>query len=210
MTIAKYSLDVPAAVIGKNGLATATGWITTYNSDTSTREYTGARKDYIQSGVGLSAGAYLDIPMLPNASDQAIRRTADGNAWEIVPDYRGQTVYSTDTGEPTTFEEIGELPPTLTLLAPQSTFDKWNGKGWVLDETAQHAAQMQEVAKEKARLMSEATAVITPLQDAVDTGIAMEEEISQLTAWKTYRALLSRVDVSDAPDIKWPELPDVA
>ncbi|WP_161527554.1 tail fiber assembly protein, partial [Escherichia albertii] len=48
---------------------------------------------------------------------------------------------------------------------------------------------------------------IVPLQDAVDLGIATEEEISLLAEWKKYRVLLNRVDTSTAPDIEWPALP---
>lgn len=66
-------------------------------------------------------------------------------------------------------------------------------------------AQAEET---RAQFMSEANQRIIPLQDASDLGIATDEELAQLKAWKTYRVLLSRVDVSKAPDIKWPEKPE--
>ncbi|MBG6243262.1 MAG: tail fiber assembly protein [Candidatus Symbiopectobacterium sp. Dall1.0] len=59
----------------------------------------------------------------------------------------------------------------------------------------------------KASLMRDATNVIAPLQDAVDFDLATEAERAQLIAWKTYRVLLNRVDMSKAPDIEWPEQP---
>lgn len=207
MTTAKYSLDTPVATIGANGFAVTEGWITTYNSDLTTREYAGAREDYIQVGVGLAAGAYADAPILPTDQDKAVRRTKEGNAWEIVPDYRGQTAYSTANRQPQPITDMGELPATLTLLAPQTPYDKWDGKKWVTDKEAQHAAMVQEAITQKAQLMSDATAAIAPLQDAVDTDIATEEEIRLLTAWKTYRALLSRINPEDAPAITWPDVP---
>lgn len=52
-----------------------------------------------------------------------------------------------------------------------------------------------------------ATAVIAPLQDALDLGIATEDEKQKLTAWKTYRVQINRIKVSDAPNITWPEKP---
>lgn len=64
-----------------------------------------------------------------------------------------------------------------------------------------------QAAQKKMKLMSDATAAIAPLQDAVDTGIATADETRQLTAWKTYRALLSRINPDDAPDIHWPDVP---
>lgn len=60
---------------------------------------------------------------------------------------------------------------------------------------------------QKAALRVQADSVIAPLQDAVDLGIATPEETAQLTAWKTYRVQLNRVDTSTAPDIVWPEMP---
>lgn len=45
------------------------------------------------------------------------------------------------------------------------------------------------------------------LQDAVDAGIATDEETALLAAWKTYRVQLMRIDTSKAPDIEWPPVP---
>lgn len=53
--------------------------------------------------------------------------------------------------------------------------------------------------------MDEANRTIVPLQDAVDIGIATNEEITRLAEWKRYRVALSRIDTSKAPNIKWPE-----
>ncbi|HHJ4349391.1 tail fiber assembly protein [Citrobacter freundii] len=61
--------------------------------------------------------------------------------------------------------------------------------------------------KEKELRISEASAKISPLQDAVDLGMATDEEVVQLTEWKKYRVLLNRVDISEAPDINWPDAP---
>lgn len=61
--------------------------------------------------------------------------------------------------------------------------------------------------KQKANLISNASTAISPLQDAVDLGIATDEEVTQLNAWKTYRVEVNRVDTSTAPDIEWPTPP---
>jgi len=53
----------------------------------------------------------------------------------------------------------------------------------------------------------EASRIIAPLQDAVDISIATDEEIARLSEWKRYRVELSRIDVTKAPDISWPEKP---
>lgn len=68
----------------------------------------------------------------------------------------------------------------------------------------QHIAEAEQ---QKQSLLAEANNAIAPLQDAVDLGMVTDEEKAKLTAWKTYRVLLNRVDTSTAPDIEWPEKP---
>lgn len=64
-----------------------------------------------------------------------------------------------------------------------------------------------EAEQQKQSLLAEANSAIAPLQDAVDLGIATDEENAKLTAWKTYRVYLNRVDTSTEPDIEWPVKP---
>lgn len=64
-----------------------------------------------------------------------------------------------------------------------------------------------QAEQQKQSLLAEANSAIAPLQDAVDLGMATDEEKAQLTAWKKYRVLLNRVDTSTAQDIAWPEKP---
>ncbi|EBT4616938.1 tail fiber assembly protein [Salmonella enterica] len=65
-------------------------------------------------------------------------------------------------------------------------------------------AQAEET---QAILMGEASQKIKPLQYAADLSIATDTELAQLKAWKNYYVLLSRVDTSLAPNIKWPDKP---
>ncbi|WP_145587600.1 tail fiber assembly protein [Yersinia rochesterensis] len=203
----KYSIDIAQAKLGKDGLAITAGWITVYSANSETREYTGVSNEYLPLGVGLPAYGYTDAPALPAEDNKAVRRNTDGVAWEVVTDLRDTVAYSTDTGQPEQVSSIGDLPNTLTLLAPQTQYDKWNGTEWVTDKAAQRAAATREVEAIKAELLNEAAARIAPLQDAVDTQLATDDDKRQLTAWKTYRVLLSRIDTSKAPDIEWPEAP---
>ncbi|MTD37811.1 tail fiber assembly protein [Erwinia sp. CPCC 100877] len=66
-----------------------------------------------------------------------------------------------------------------------------------------------QAEKKKIELLRNVSVNILPLQDAVDFNIATEQEQQQLTAWKKYRVLLNRVDTSKAPDIEWPQAPDL-
>ncbi|QKJ05458.1 tail fiber assembly protein [Yersinia bercovieri] len=204
----KYSLDIPTAQIGANGLAIRAGWIAVYSADTQSQEFIGVNNEYLPLGVSLPASGYADSPVLPTEPDKAVRRNDTGNAWEIVDDLRGKTAYSTETGQPEEISFIGELPDILTLLAPQTYYDKWNGAKWVTDKVLQKAAAVQEAEEKKTRLLNAAAAKIAPLQDAVDTGMATDDDKEQLTAWKTYRVLLNRIDTSKAPDIEFPQPPE--
>lgn len=89
-----------------------------------------------------------------------------------------------------------------------------NGE-WVFDgkKVSQRAYSAEEMmAKAEARkneLLASAGKAVAPLQDAVDLGIAMEDEIVQLRLWKTYRVQLNRINSQNAPDIDWPVAPSV-
>lgn len=54
-------------------------------------------------------------------------------------------------------------------------------------------------------LRKNADSEITWRQDAVDEGIATDEELNDLSAWKKYRVLLMRVDTSNP---EWPTMPE--
>ncbi|MFN1149465.1 tail fiber assembly protein [Serratia liquefaciens] len=45
------------------------------------------------------------------------------------------------------------------------------------------------------------------MEDAVELKMATKEEKVQLTAWKTYRVLLSRIDPAKASSMEWPKKP---
>lgn len=75
------------------------------------------------------------------------------------------------------------------------------------DEEIESGRLISQAESKKQSLLSEAAKVIAPLQDAVDLGMVTDEEKAKLTAWKTYRVLLNRVDTSLAPNIDWPEKP---
>ncbi|WP_272669376.1 tail fiber assembly protein [Providencia sp. PROV178] len=62
-----------------------------------------------------------------------------------------------------------------------------------------------EAEQQKQSLLAEANNAIAPLQDAVDFGVATDNEIVSLREWKEYRITLNRVDTSTVPDIEWPE-----
>ncbi|MCE9733830.1 tail fiber assembly protein [Pectobacterium sp. IFB5596] len=203
--MSNYSTQIKNAELNERGLAINSGWITVYHVNPVTREYQSASYEYVMQGVGLPADSYADEPQLPPVG-QALRRSADGKAWEQVPDYRGQTVYSTETRQPQTVSQFGELPEGVTLLKPATEFDKWNGKKWLIDKAAQAAAALKSAQQELATRKAAATSRINELTYAVNLDIATDEEKAALTEWQKYAVLLSRIDVN-AAKIDWPEAP---
>lgn len=111
-----------------------------------------------------------------------------------------------DDGVDVTGEEYSALFP-----APPGKFiDTLDGRPQWVDMPPPSKEQMIAVA-ENARSAKRSVAdnEISWRQDAVDTGIATEEETADLTAWKKYRVLLMRIDTSKAPNIEWPTPPVV-
>ena len=54
----------------------------------------------------------------------------NGSAWTLVPDSRGETVYSIADGSATQVRTVGAIPAGYTMVKPASG-QKWNGSAWV-------------------------------------------------------------------------------
>lgn len=72
-----------------------------------------------------------------------------------------------------------------------------------------HEQQVASAVQKRNSLRTAADSEIIWLQDAVDAGIATDEETALLAAWKSYRVQLMRIDTSKAPYIEWPTSPTV-
>ncbi|MBA5855871.1 tail fiber assembly protein [Morganella morganii] len=172
-----------------------------YNQDHKMHPYTGF--SYANEG---SLPPLNALRIEPDFKEGFCPCEKDG-AWINVPDYRGVTAYNKETARPVKIDDVGELPDNLTTIAPDVEFPKWDGKRWVTDKVAKTENDIAEAEVKKQSLLSEATVIIDPLQDAVELGMATPEEESALKEWKRYRILLSRVDTSTFPNIKWPIRP---
>lgn len=79
---------------------------------------------------------------------------------------------------------------------------------WIDAPEITHHELVLLAKEEKARLREQADGEISWLQDAVSENIASTEEESALSEWRTYRILLMRVDINQAPNISWPTKPN--
>lgn len=101
---------------------------------------------------------------------------------------------------------IADIPPEF-IKAGNSAL----GGAFIYQDGIIKASPVDYVEKAKVKkqqLLKEATSTISPLQDALDLGIATEIEQKRLGLWKTYRVTISRVNPELAPDIDWPSQPE--
>ncbi|HFJ3948690.1 TPA: tail fiber assembly protein [Salmonella enterica] len=173
-----------------------------FNLRSDTNEFIGAGDAYIPPHTGLPANC-TDIAPPDIPSSHIAVFDAETQTWSLKEDHRGETVYDKTTGNQMYISEPGPLPENVTSVSPGGGYKKWDSKAkvWVNDEGAEVAARLREAEGTKSRLLQMASGKIAPLQDAVDLGIATDDEKAQLDEWKKYRVLVNRVDTSN-PD--WP------
>lgn len=204
--MSKYNTELPAADLNKSGIAIAEGWLTVYSIEPEQREYRSASMEYLPVGVGLPALSYADKPELPG-DGLALVRSADGKRWESVPDYRGQIAYSIESGKPETVLSLGDLPNNLTLLAPDTPYDRWDGHQWVTDTAAQRESEVAEAEQIKQSLLTEAQSKIATWQTELQLGIISDDDKARLITWLNYIKAVQAVDTSKVPG-GWPDKPE--
>ncbi|MCE9976001.1 tail fiber assembly protein [Escherichia coli] len=189
-------------------IATVAGEITVYNYRGDTREYISSSVEYLPVGVGIPANSCTDAPGTHKAG-YAICRSADFNSWEYVPDHRGETVYSTETGESKEITAPGDYSENTTTIAPLTPFDKWDGEKWVTDTEAQHSAAVDVAEAQRQSLIDAAMASISLIQLKLQAGRQLTQaEITRLNAVLDYIDTVTATDTSTAPNVIWPELPE--
>ncbi|ELP0826989.1 tail fiber assembly protein [Escherichia coli] len=194
------------AELNQDMIATVAGEIPVYNYDGETREYLSSSVEYLAVGVSIPANSCIDAPG-ESKTGFAICRTADFAAWEYVVDHRGESVYSTVTGEVVVVSLLGDYPTETTPLAPATPYDTWSGGEWVTDTAAQHAAKVEAAEQQKSALLIEAQAMISLWQTELQLGIISDKDKASLILWLTYIKELQAVVPDAAPGIKWPTPP---
>ncbi|EFU8301692.1 tail fiber assembly protein [Escherichia coli] len=197
------------AKLNSEFIATVAGDITVFNYDGGTREYLSSSVEYLPVGVGIPANSCTDAPG-ESKEDFTLCRTADFTAWEYVVDHRGETVYSTATGEEITITTPGDYPENTTTLAPATQYDTWNGSEWVTDTEAQHAADVAVAEQQKQTLTDAAMQSVSVIQLKLNAGRKLTAaETARLDTVLDYIDTVTAVDTSTAPGISWPALPEV-
>ncbi|EHX2160819.1 MULTISPECIES: tail fiber assembly protein [Escherichia] len=197
------------AILNNEFIAVQEGNIIVYNYNSETREYISASTEFLAVGVGIPAYSCLDAPGTHKAG-YAICRSADLNSWEYVSDHRGETIYSTETGESKEITVPGDYPENTTNIAPLTPYDKWDGEKWVTDTEAQHSAAVDAAEALRQSLIDAAMASISLIQLKLQAGRRLTQaETTRLNAVLDYIDAVTATDTSTAPDVIWPELPEV-
>ncbi|EFA9624881.1 tail fiber assembly protein [Escherichia coli] len=198
-----------SAVLNSELIATVAGEVIVYNYDSETREYISASIEYLAVGVGIPAYSCLDAPGTHKAG-YAICRSADFNSWEYVSDHRGEIVYNTETGDAKEITAPGDYPENTTTIVPLTPYDKWDGEKWVTDTEAQHSAAVGAAEAQRQSLIDAAMASISLIQLKLQAGRKLTQaETIRLNAVLDYIDAVTATDTSTAPDVIWPELPEV-
>ncbi len=101
---------------------------------------------------------------------------------------------------------VVELPATKANLRI-TLGDDWFYKNGKLQQIRNYLADAEA---ERDNRMAEVTTRIDWLEDAQKDGDISSDEETELATLRAYRTALRRLDLSTAPDINWPEVPDVA
>lgn len=176
--------------------------MTVYSYSAITGEFLSEANALILPNMGLPADATITPPPKTKKNHVAVW---NGEKWTLTPDYRGTTIFNTETRDPRIINELGPIPDGFTTLAPGSQYDIWTGKAWRYDATAEQAAQVASAEQMKRDALRQANDEIQILSFGIDAGLATDDEKARYDALKRYAFLLSRVDTSTAPDIDWPE-----
>jgi len=116
-----------------------------YYSFLPSGEYSGsgdAKLSPLEKDVYLLPGRATFIEP-PQASENEVA-IWNGQSWEIKPDFRGETVYDTATGEPFAICDIGPLRGGTTSYPPPEYKCTWTGETWELNLALEKASRLEK------------------------------------------------------------------
>lgn len=133
------------------------------------------------------------------------------NAWTMLPDYRGQTLYRCDNGALTEIMTPGISPIELGLTDQPRPSDAhiWSGGKWVPDPAILRQQQREAAAADIYRALEVARKANVGKADAMAAGLLDTEQMQTFKAWSAYQmALVHELDRPNFPDgVHMPEAP---
>lgn len=162
-----------------------------------------------------------DRPRIIDGQNVMFLQDDKGNDWydviELFDESKTLKIGYDDDGRVRTFTtnihaffpvnlSVVELPATKANLRV-TLGDDWFYKDGKLQQIRNYLADAEA---ERGNRMAEVTTRIDWLEDAQKDGDISSYEETELATLRAYRTALRRLDLSTAPDINWPEVPDVA
>lgn len=162
-----------------------------------------------------------DRPRIIDGQNVMFLQDDKGNDWydviELFDESKTLKIGYDDDGRVRTFTtnihalfpvnlSVVELPATKANLRV-TLGDDWFYKDGKLQQIRNY---MADAEAERGNRMAEVTTRIDWLEDAQKDGDISSYEETELATLRAYRTALRRLDLSTAPDINWPEVPDVA
>ena len=159
-----------------------------------------------------------DRPKIIDGQNVLFLQDDKGNDWydviELFDESKTLKIGYDDDGAVRTFStnihaffpvnlSVAELPATKDNLRV-TLGDDWFYKDGKLQQIRNHLADAEA---ERDRRMAKATARIDWLEAAQKDGDISADEETELAALRSYRTALRRLDLTTAPDVKWPEYP---
>lgn len=101
------------------------------------------------------------------------------------------------------FQEYTQEPPEGKMRSSKDGLPVW------IDTPPLAQSELSSIAEQhKIELINQATNIIAPMTDALNGGYIDDKDIEQLDKWQRYRYALTKIDISLAPDIEWPQKPE--
>ncbi|HBV9014888.1 TPA: tail fiber assembly protein [Citrobacter freundii] len=158
-----------------------------------------------------------DRPKIIDGQNVLFLQDDKGNDWydviELFDESKTLKIGYDDDGRVKTFTtnihaffpanlSVVELSPTKANLRV-TLGDDWFYKNGKLQQIRDHLANAEA---ERNSRMAEVTTRIDWLEDAQKDGDISADEEKELATLRAYRTRLRRLDLTDAPDIDWPEV----
>lgn len=101
------------------------------------------------------------------------------------------------------FQEYTQEPPEGKMRGAKDGLPVW------IDIPPLAQSELSSIAEQrKMELINKATNIIDPMADALNGGYIDAKDIGRLDKWQRYRYELTKIDISLAPDIEWPQKPE--
>lgn len=130
----------------------------------------------------------------------------DKKDWVLFRDFRKVDLWDIKTKEKVISTTV-KAPEGVVDVAPETQWDVWNGTRWVLDEKAKYEYDLNELQKEKNRLVNLAKDQIEQITDIIAEIGEEEPWVSALKEWKSFRVKINLIKVTNL-DVKFPQRPE--